>query len=147
MSDKAILLSIHPGHAEKIITGEKRLEFRRSWTAVPVEVIVIYATSPIQRIVAVAEVKKVYVGSRINLWNLAKNREGGISRRELFSYLEGKKKSFAIELGRVSSINGGGNPINLFGQDFHPPQSFRYLNDDEYLKIKNLIEDEKHTGL
>jgi predicted transcriptional regulator len=139
MSDKAILLSIHPSHAEKIITGEKRMEFRRSWTVVPVEVIVIYATSPVQRIVAVAEVKQVFFGSRTSLWNLAKKREGGISRGELFSYLEGKKKAFAIELGRVYAINGGGNPISLFGKDFRPPQSFRYLKEDEYQKINKLV--------
>ena len=139
MSAKAVLISIHPSHAEKIISGEKKLEFRRSWTNSSIDRIVIYATSPIQRIIGVAEVKRVFSGSPTKLWRLAKSGDGGISRRALFSYFKGKEKAFAIELGQVHVINGGGLPISIFGKDFRPPQSFRYLSEDDYSKVDEFM--------
>lgn len=135
MEDKAVLVSIHPEHVEKILSGEKKLEFRRSWTAAPVNSLVIYATSPVQRIMALAEINKVYVGSPNMLWNLSKKIGGGITRRKLFSYLDGKKNSVAIELARIKRIPNGLDPKKLFGNDFRPPQSFCYLDNDAYLQI------------
>jgi len=140
MSCRTILLSIHPKYAENIIAGEKRLEFRRSWTSLPIDMIAIYATAPVQRVIGIAEVRNVFAGSPTSLWHLANSKGGCISRRKLFSYLKGKKKAYAIELGQVFIINGGSSPISIFGKDFRPPQSFRYLNEDEYLKIKRLTE-------
>lgn len=143
MEDNAILISIHPCYVDKILTGEKRLEFRRSWAATPVRFLVIYATAPVQRIVAVAEIKEVYKGTRAKLWSLAKSLGGGICRKELFSYLAGKDKSFAIELMNVASIPGGLNPKSIFAENFRPPQSFRYLKKDEFLMITQYIGTEK----
>jgi len=136
MEDRAVLISIHPEYVNKILSGEKRLEFRRSWTSIPVKLLVIYATSPVQRIVALAEIKQVYVGPKTKLWNLSqKMGGGGISRRKLFSYLAGKKNPVAIELAEVQEIPGGLDPKELYGKDFRPPQSFCYLNKDAYLQI------------
>lgn len=140
VKSRAALISIHPSHVEKIISGEKRLEFRRNWAASPVDMLVIYATSRVRQVVAVAEIKNVFRGSRTNLWNLAKTTGGGISRRKLFAYLQGKKNAFAIELVRVKSITGGLDPALLFGRDFRPPQSFRYLTEEEYAKLTKLME-------
>lgn len=139
MSVRVALLSVHPRHAENIITGKKRLEFRRSWAAMPVDEIVIYATSPTRRILGIAEVRNVFTGSPTSLWNLARKIDGCISRRELLAYLDGKKKAYAIELGQVLPIHGEGDPKILFGGGFRPPQSFRFLSDDEYLRIHSLI--------
>jgi predicted transcriptional regulator len=140
MSNRKVLISIHPNHVEKIISGEKRLEFRRSWAALPVDMLVIYSTAKVQQIVALAEVKHVHSGSKTSLWNLAQKIGGGISRRELFAYLDGKKTSFAIELARVKPIAGNLNPVLVFGKGFHPPQSFRYLKDEEYERLNKMVE-------
>lgn len=139
MNNSDILISIHPSHAEKIISGEKRLEFRRSWAARPVEMLFIYATSRVQKVVAVAQVKHVFRGSRTSLWNLSRTKGGGISRRKLFSYLKGKKEAFAIELIKIKPIKGGIDPLLIFGPDFRPPQSFRYLTDEERAKLSKFI--------
>lgn len=139
MEDKAVLISIHPEYVNKILSGEKRLEFRRSWTATPVKSLVIYATSPMQRIVALAEIKQVYVGPKTKLWGLSQKMGGGISRRKLFFYLAGKKSPVAIELAKVQEIIGGLDPKNIFGKNFRPPQSFCYLNKDDYLQIVKQI--------
>lgn len=140
MKSNATLISVHPCYAEKIISGEKKIEFRRSWATMPVDVLVIYATTPIQRIIAVVDVKQIVIGSKTKLWNLAKSVGGGISRRKLFNYLDGKKNAVAIELATVKAIANGLDPKCIFGPDFRPPQSFRYLKDEEYLKIRKLID-------
>lgn len=139
MKSNATLISVHPCYAEKIISGEKKIEFRRSWATKPVDVLVIYATTPIQRIIALADVKQIIVGSKTKLWSLAKGVGGGISRRKLFDYLDGKKSAVAIELSMVKPIADGLDPKCIFGPDFRPPQSFRYLKDEEYLKLRKLI--------
>ena len=139
MKAKTVLISIQPVYAEKILTGDKHLEFRRNWATEPIDLLVIYATAPSKKIVATAEIKQVISGSKTKLWNLAKEMGGGISRRKLFAYLEGKKKAFAIELMHVNPIPDGLDPITIFGRDFRPPQSFRYFTDEESLSIQNFM--------
>lgn len=131
MAGNAALISIHPNYAEKILSGEKRVEFRRSWAAKQVDFLVIYATSPVQRIVAVAQLGQVMRGTRTQLWELARNGGGGISRRKLFAYMEGKKQGVALELLQTINIVEGISPQTLFGNEFRPPQSFRYLKQGE----------------
>lgn len=131
MEGSAALISIHPVYVEKILSGEKRLEFRRSWAANQVDYLVIYATSPVQRIVAVTQVGQVVRGSKSRLWELARHKGGGISRRKLFEYMEGKKEGVALELLQTLKIDEGINPYALFGNGFRPPQSFRYLSQSE----------------
>ena len=58
-TDKSVLLSIYPCYARKILSGEKRLEFRKAWPSSGVTSFVIYSTSPVQRIVGIARVTKV----------------------------------------------------------------------------------------
>lgn len=142
MECKTVLISIHPAHIEKIIAGKKKLEFRRNWTSLPVDNLVIYATFPVQRVLALCKIKNVFIGSKTMIWNLAKNKGGCISRRKLFAYLDGKKTGVAIEMAGIKPISGGLDPGRLFGDSFRPPQSFRYLKNDEYSKLKKLIDTE-----
>jgi len=65
------------------------------------------------------------------LWGLARDQGGGISRRKLFAYMEGKKHGVALELLRRLNIVEGIVPQDLFGDEFRPPQSFRYLSQYE----------------
>ena len=139
MDGRVALISIHPRYADKIISGEKKLEFRRSWAVQPVDVLVIYATYPVQRIVALAGVEKVILGSPNKLWSLSKDLGGGISRRDFFAYLDGKTTAVAIELGAVRPVVDGLDPTRLFGQDFRAPQSFRYLKQAEHKKLCKLV--------
>lgn len=134
----AALISIHPEYAEKILAGEKRLEYRRRWAATPVDVLVIYATAPVQRVVGLAQVATVVHGSKTKLWELGKRHGGGISRRKLFAYLTGKKEAVAIALGKCHAFELPLDPHVLFESEFKPPQSFRYLNSSEINRINKL---------
>lgn len=147
MKDKAVLISIRPKYIELIVNREKRLEFRRSWPALPVCGLIIYACAPLKKIVAVAEIRTVIWGSRTKLWHAAQEMGGGVTRQALFAYLDGKKNAAAIELVKVQSIAGGLDPKKLFGQKFHPPQSFRYIDKETFSKIKNLIKKDNNYHL
>ncbi len=135
MAPKAALISIHPEHADKIISGVKKLEFRRKWTARSVNILFIYATAPVQRIVGVAQVARVTQGTPAQLWRLTKGIQGGITKQQLFTYLAGSKTGVAIELKKVALVPGGVDPRICLGRGFRPPQSFRFLTDKEVLQI------------
>ena len=137
-ADRTVLISIQPRYAEKILTGEKVLEFRRVWGASAVDTLVIYSSSPVQRIVAIARIKEVHTGSPTFLWKLAKEKGGGVSRRQLYEYFRGKPKGFAIELDDVQLIARGIDPRAVF-PEFRPPQSYYYLDQEDYGKIKAVI--------
>ena len=64
-----LLISIKPEFVEKIISLDKKYEFRRSIFKRPVEKIFIYSTYPEKKIVGYFEFKEVIKDSPINLWN------------------------------------------------------------------------------
>jgi len=131
---KVALISIRPNFVAKILAGEKRLEFRRSWASEQVDVLVIYSSSPVQRIVASVNVVGVTEGSPTALWRLAQEKGGGVTRQLLYDYFEGKKTGFAIEIADVLEFEQPVDPKKLFN-DFIAPQSFRYLDSKDYAKI------------
>lgn len=131
---KAALISIRPRFVEKILSGEKRLEFRRSWAAEPVDILVIYSSSPVQRIVATANVVSLTEGSPTALWELAKVKRGGVPRQLIYDYFEGKKTGFAIEISDVLELESHVDPKKVF-KNFIAPQSFRYLDAKDFDKI------------
>lgn len=132
---KAVIISLHPEHANKILSGKKKLEFRRVWSKQQVNAVVIYATSPVKKIVAIGYVKQVHIGTKNKLWELAKSIGGGLSRSALRNYFEGKKYGFAIEFKSISPIKPALSPTLCF-KKFSPPQSFAYLSIDDLKKIE-----------
>lgn len=127
---RTLLISIHPKFVDLILKGEKRIEFRRSWAKDPVDRMVIYATAPIMRIVAIASISEVVQESKTALWELAKTHGGGLSRQELRTYFKGKQKGYGICLKYVQRFKRSPRPLSLF-DSFQIPQSFRYLTNFE----------------
>jgi predicted transcriptional regulator/adenylate kinase len=140
-----VIISLHPWHAEKILSGEKKLEFRRVWASKPVSHVVIYATVPVKKIVAMATVKQLHKGSPTYLWSIAQKVGGGISRRALYEYLKGKNNAFAIEFDSVKSFQKGLNPTE-FINNFRAPQSFAYLPKEKILMLNEMITAEQRSG-
>lgn len=135
MESSTALISIHPIYAEKILSGEKRLEFRRRWTTRQVDFLVIYATSPIKQIVAIVKIDRVIRGNKTKLWELARSSGGGISRKALFTYMKGVQEGVALQFSEMIKITEGMNPSSVFGSDFRPPQCFRYLRQNELTEL------------
>ena len=119
------LLSVHPEYVDLIKKGGKRVEFRRRPFARTITHIVIYATSPVKKLVGVCEVERVIQDAPAALW-ARYGWGGGISRDALFRYLDGLMYGIAIVLRSFRSF------VNLLDLSAlgveRPPQSFRYLN-------------------
>ena len=134
-----VLISVHPVHVEKIMSGEKNLEFRRVWPARAIDTLVVYATHPEQRLAAIVQVAGVLRASKTALWQVAATEGGGITRQALSDYLEGKDVGVAIRLGRRLDLGSGVLPKKIFGASFRPPQSFSYMSDTEKAKVRALL--------
>jgi predicted transcriptional regulator len=128
---RAVLLSLLPKYAERIADGTKRVEFRRAWTAEPVAVLLLYATLPVSRLIGIAHVQRVVEASPTALWRFAQEYGGGVSRRELYAYMNGRKKGFALILGGVEVLNPPIDPRQIT-KSFAAPQSFRFLQPAEF---------------
>ena len=122
-----VLLSIKPKYVEEIIKGNKRYEFRRSIFRCreDIELVYIYSTSPVKKIVGVFTIKNIIEDHPRNLWKNFKEFSG-IEKEEFFSYFGDCKNGFAIGIENVEVFEGPIDPkISIPG--FVPPQSFRYV--------------------
>lgn len=138
LGGRAILLSIKPKYAELILAGSKRVEFRRSWAAQDVRLIVLYSSSPIQKIVGIVEVEDVTIASATSLWTICVERGGGLTRDELRTYFAGKSRGVGVLLGKVFKLSKHVEPSEVIS-NFVPPQSFRYLDASEYMKLEKKV--------
>jgi len=120
-----ILLSINPEFVDKIISGEKRYEFRTRIAKKAVKKIIIYCTFPTMKVLAEADIKSVISLNPNDLWT--KTREfAGISQDRFFKYFSGRKIAYAYELGKVTSYQTS-KSLSDFGCK-SAPQSFVYVD-------------------
>src|SRR5581483_4105130 len=120
------LLSIYPKFADSILSGEKKVEFRKTKMNKGVNRVVIYSTAPVKKVVGYFEVKEVLAKRPAELW---KEFEGatGIPYEEFSSYYHGKKEAIGIVVGKTVKLKRP-LPLNALGESLTPPQSFRYIN-------------------
>ncbi len=123
-----VLLSIKPEFAEKIFSGEKTFEFRKSvYKDRSVKTIVVYATQPIGRLVGEFDVADIVSASPEELWDMT--REGaGISRQFFESYFDGRDCAFALQIENVVQYPVPVRPHEII-ENFVPPQSYMYVDD------------------
>jgi len=122
-----VLLSIKPEYAEKIFNGTKKYEFRRSvFKNQSVKTIVVYASSPVQRVIGEFEIEKILNDNLRQLWDKTKEFSG-ISENFFFEYFINKEKGYAIEIKETKRYD---KSLSL-KDDFNttPPQSFMYLEE------------------
>ena len=120
-----IILSIHPEHVAKILSGDKRFEFR---TKVPTDLryVVIYATKPVARVVAVAEVSDVLCDHPDYVW-LCTHLHSGISHDFYCDYFRGRDKAYAISFKNVYEFDRP-MTIDIFGF-VKAPQCYYYIHE------------------
>ena len=119
-----MLLSINPEHVQNILVGKKKFEFRKVRCRSDVDTIIIYATSPVMKVVAEAEVLDVIEDHPNDVWDIA-SEYAGISKDFFDKYYEGKTKAVAYHLGRVKEYSIPRN-LSEYGVNF-APQSFVYV--------------------
>lgn len=121
-----VLLSIKPEFVEKILSGEKKYEFRKKlFKRQSVKTIVIYATMPIGKVVGEFDIDHVISDEPNLVWEKTK-KYAGVSKSFYDEYFEEKSLAFAIAVGKVTLYDEP-KSLNYFGKNFVAPQSYRYL--------------------
>lgn len=129
-----MLLPIKPKYASLILAGSKKIELRRSWPTQRVGVLVLYASSPIQKLVGLAYVENVVECDLPALWKLAVENGAGVTYEELKLYLREKRQAFGVMINRVEVAANALNPWEVF-ENFSPPQSPSFIQPPDFQKI------------
>jgi len=121
-----VLLSIKPKYADLIFDGSKKFEFRRTiFKNENIKTIVVYASSPVQKVIGEFEIESILNKDLAVLWQQTK-KHAGIDEQYFFEYFINKEKGYAIKIKKTRKYR---KPLCL-RDDFNllPPQSFLYLN-------------------
>ncbi|MDP3712160.1 MAG: ASCH domain-containing protein [Mycobacteriales bacterium] len=142
---RVALFSIKPEYATAILDGSKEVEFRRTSLASDVSHVVIYATSPVQRVVGTFEVAGVESALPAALWTTY-GRVGGIGLENYEDYFTGTDSAYAIKVRRPRSW---AQPLTLdeLSPGLRAPQSYQYLRDDALARIGPLLEPDPRRTL
>lgn len=124
-----VLLSIKPEFSEKILSGVKQYEFRKTIFSDPssVETAYMYASSPVQEVVGAFHVGNVNEGNPKTLWGEFGEISGINDETRFLDYFGDNDTGYAIEIQDPISIDPPVNP-RTFVNDFRPPVSFQYVN-------------------
>ena len=118
------LLSIKPIYAYAILEGRKKVEFRKRPFKRPVSHVVIYASSPVQRVIGWFETTQTDQMSPNSLWSRFAEI-GEISRQDFRQYYGNAESGVAIHVRKSHSLK---RPLPLRSVSLAPPpQSFSYL--------------------
>lgn len=133
------LLAIKPEFADKILSGKKRYEFRRSCFNDPDEVdhIFLYSTSPVMQIVGVFTTDRIVEAEPNQLWELY-NESAGINHERFMNYFSDINTGYAIHVDEAYEFDEPIDPEEVF-DDFSPPMSYFYLGDTISEKLREYL--------
>lgn len=122
-----VLLSIKPEYANKILSGEKRFEFRKAIFKDPnVRTVIIYATKPVGKVIGEFEIEAVISARPETLWRKTK-KFSGITRLFFDEYFMGRDTGYAIQVKKAHKYQTPLDLKSVLPNNF-PPQSFCYLS-------------------
>lgn len=126
-----VLLSIKPNFVEKITSGEKKYEFRKTGfkNHEGLDRVYIYSTSPTKKIIGSFKIGRILSGTPVSIWEECEEF-AGISKAGFFDYFKNKDKAVAIAIEDLQIFK---NPIDPFQsiKNFKAPQSFYYIKEDK----------------
>jgi len=120
------LLSIKPNFVEKIFSGLKKFEYRKTIFKKEVKRIVVYSTMPVGKIVGEFAIVDILEGSPKAIWESTKELSG-INKTFFQEYFNGRTRGYAIKIGSKKVYKNPIDPKRMFDA-FTPPQSFLYLD-------------------
>lgn len=135
------LLPIKPEFAGAILAGTKRVEFRKAAFRRDVSHVVIYASTPIQRIVGWFRVSGVDSGTPNELWERHEHH-GGIEEAAYKSYFGDRHSAVAIGVADVIAIP---EPVPIAVLGVPVPQSFCYLRSTEVRRLNRAMRSKRPT--
>ncbi|MGD1910895.1 MAG: ASCH domain-containing protein [Rivularia sp. (in: cyanobacteria)] len=147
MPANILLLSIKPEYASKIFSGQKTVELRRVRTRLTIDdIVLVYVSSPTKALMGLFEVedviqKKIELQTDIDTyWHLV-NEKACITSKDFYKYYQGASFFVGIYLRNPKQFEVSINLENLRKRipEFTPPQSYRYLKEQEIEKLKSFI--------
>lgn len=124
----SVLFSIKPEFVEKIFSGRKKYEFRRTFCRRPISKMYIYATSPVCKIVGNATVIETLFDEPSQLWKVTA-QYAGLSKKQYDNYFSQCKVAYAYHLLYPLLYT---KPVALSSIRLaYPPQSFCYLSEEQ----------------
>ncbi|MDO4460647.1 MAG: ASCH domain-containing protein [Clostridia bacterium] len=134
MSRKYVLLSIMPKYANQIKAGIKRIELRKRIPALSQgDIVILYESSPIQRITAYCVIDSVVALSPAEMWSTY-SCVLGISKKDYDSYFLSASCAYGLCIKNVVEFS---HPIKLHDSlgILRPPQSYRYLAETDFTTL------------
>ena len=120
------LLSIKPHFVEKIFSGEKVFEFRRTtFRSCNVKLVVVYATLPVGKVVGEFSVGEIIEGTPGAIWKQTRH-SAGIAKSEYDSYFHDSTVGYAIRIARPRQYRYA-RALTEVVPSGRAPQSFCYL--------------------
>lgn len=92
-----VLLSIKPRFAEKIFNGSKKFEFRSIFKNAHIKTVLVYASSPTQKVIGEFEIELILNQDLSALWAETKDH-AGINEEYFYKYFGEKEQGFAIKI-------------------------------------------------
>lgn len=143
---KGMVIAIQKPHSRDIISGRKKIEFRRGSIKKinRPDIAFIYEPSPTQSIVGVFEIESV---ERLPVSELIELgvEETPSTRESLKEYFSGINEGTAIHIGQAKVVDPH-VPLN-YEQDstwrYNPPQSFYYVDPEEFISKFPQTKEEK----
>ena len=121
----SVLLSIKPKYADLIFSGEKLYEFRRTiFKNRKIKKVVVYASSPISKVIGEFEIDSILSLELSELWNETM-QYAGIDKDFYDKYFDGKELGHAIRIKKVTKYKAHKDLQELSVK--YAPQSFVYL--------------------
>lgn len=127
------ILSIKPIYAHAIMSGEKKVEFRKKVFKKKIERVYVYSSSPDQKIIGYFTIKEIIEDTPNQLWNTF-NKVGGINRDAFFDYYKGVEKGYSIVIKEFKKYREAVDPYKMI-KNFNAPQSYLYI--DTYVPFLN----------
>lgn len=133
------LLAIKPEFAEKILSGEKRYEFRRTIfrDSNDIDFVYLYSSSPIMKIVGVFSTNRTIEADPEQLWELY-SEYAGIDRTRFMQYFEDAETGYAIQVDNAYRFSDPIDPDDVF-DEFSPPMSFLYLDKQQSRSLEEYL--------
>jgi predicted transcriptional regulator len=120
-----LLISIKPKYTKKIISGEKKFEYRKKLFKNDIQMIFIYSSSPEKKIIGYFKYAGYSFGIPADIWEETKHLSG-ITETEYKTYFLNKEIAFAIKINDLVVYKNPIDPYTL-NNNFWPPQSFMYI--------------------
>jgi len=121
-----ILFSINPEHVENILQGTKKVEYRKiRCRRDDIDTVLIYSTSPVQRVVAQAKLMGIIEDNPDSVWKKTKT-VSGITHEFFEKYFAHRDIAVAYKLGPIERF-AIPKKLREFGIGA-APQSFVYVD-------------------